>query len=110
MTDGTVSGWASGDFLADAVQMAVADLIRAGIINTPGHWLRVYRDVRWLDRLLVNLSELTFSNQTGEVGTVEEAIDVLVRAGAISSPGYWRENHGRIRHLDTLLVRAASRL
>jgi len=108
VTDGRLTGWASAQFLTEAVPLAVDALVQAGIINTPDHWLEHYRDLPHLDRLLVVLSELNFSR--GSVDNVETAIGLLNRAGAINSPGYWRDNHAAVPFLDQLLIRAAGAL
>jgi len=106
VTDGALTGWASGAFLAEAVPLAIEALVWAGIINSPDYWLARYRDIQYLDRLLVNLGALTYTG--GEAMTdVEAAIGVLNRAGAIASPNYWRERYGQVQFLDLLLLRAA---
>ncbi|MCL2568593.1 MAG: peptidoglycan recognition protein family protein [Oscillospiraceae bacterium] len=106
VTDGTLVGWASGAFLTEAVPLAVDALVWAGIVNTPDHWLARYRDIPYLDRLLVNLAGLTYTGGAA-MTDVEAAIGVLNRAGAIQSPDYWRERYHRVQFLDLLLMRAA---
>ncbi|MCL2567938.1 MAG: N-acetylmuramoyl-L-alanine amidase [Oscillospiraceae bacterium] len=106
VTDDTVTGWASASFLTEAVPIAVDALAAAGVIHSPEYWLSHYPYLRYLDRLLVNLSELTFA--PGEAAAnLEDAIRVLVQAGAIQSPDYWIANHTQVPHIDTLLLRAA---
>ena len=109
VTDGALTGWSSANFLAEAVPLAIEALVRAGIINSPDYWLARYRDLEFLDRLLVNLSALTYSGGA-EMADTEAAIGVLHRAGAINSPDYWRARYGEVEFLDLLLRRAAGAL
>ena len=109
VTDGALTGWSSAQFLTEAVPLAVEALVQAGIINTPSYWLARHRDLRHLDRLLVNLAALTYTGGP-EMTDVDAAIGVLNRAGAINSPNYWRENYGEVKFLDVLLKRTAGAL
>ena len=109
VTNGTVSGWASAAFLTEAVPQAVGQLVQKGIINSPDYWLSNYREISHLDRLLINLSDLTYRG--GEpMRDANTAIGVLNRAGAINSPDYWREHYNQLEFLDVLLMRAAGAL
>lgn len=104
-----ISGWASRSFLRDAVELAVNALVRQKIITNPKHWLTSYRNLAFLDRLLVNLGDLHFRGGS-PVSSLDTALGILSSAGAMNNPQYWRENHQRIAHLDTLLKRAAGAL
>ena len=109
VTDSRLTGWSSADWLTEAVPPAVDTLVQAGIINTPAYWLVRYRDLPHLDRLLVNLAGLNYTDGP-PMADVEAAIGVLNRAGAINSPDYWRERYGEVEFLDLLLKRAAGAL
>jgi len=104
----TLAGWATAQYLKDAVWQAIERLANQGVISAPEYWVTRYRDIAQLDWLLIKLSELTYKEETPLAGA-EEAIQILHQQGVIKAPEYWRENHKRMPFLDTLLVRAASK-
>jgi len=107
VTDGRLTGWASALHLTDAVVQAIDRLVSQRVIDSPHYWRERYRDLDHLDRLLINLSVLTLTPGIS-AASLEEAIRILVGAGAMDPPGaYWITNHGQVRHLDTLIKRAA---
>lgn len=109
VSNGTLAGWSSSDFLTNAVLLAIDTLVKKGVITTPSYWRDNYRNLRFLDMLLIRLSELSFSGGKA-MSDVNAAIDVLNRAGVINSPEYWRENHHRLRFVDALLMKTAGML
>ena len=109
VTNGTLSGWSSADFLTDATTLAIDKLVTAGVINSPRYWQENFRKVQHLDRLLINLSELTYRN-TGTMEQVDTAIEALHQAGAINTPSFWQARYAELDFLDVLLKRAAGML
>jgi|GEM_PF-3130089 len=111
VTDGRITGWASMDYLAESVPLAVSTLVGAGVISAPNYWIENYGKLQHLDMLLINLAGLSYKAAAGtSVVTAEQAISKLAEAGAIASPGYWAENCGKVQYLDQLLMNAANRL
>ena len=109
VTDKRLTGWSAGAFLTEAVPIAAEALVRAGMIHSSDFWINRHREVPQLDWLLVSLSELSFGGGI-PVDTVEAAIGILHRAGAIDAPAYWREHYMDLEPVGQLLKKAAGAL
>lgn len=77
-------GKISGDYFVDAAEHSVS---RGG-----GYMTRVS------------------ASKIGTGGGAESAIDFLASIGIIATPGYWKENIGKVEHLDLLLCNMAAKI
>ncbi len=85
---------------------AIEQLARLGVINSPSYWLQRYRDLQYLDKLLVSLA-IHATKKQAEIKALDTALERLSKAGVIDSPDYWRKNAGKIAYLDKLIISAA---
>lgn len=94
-----------------AVEDAIDRLVSVGVINTPDYWKTHYKDVQYLDELLLNLSVRIQEIRAGTgITDVTAALTVLVAHGVINSPDYWQQNIGAIAYVDSLVIQAANAL
>lgn len=95
----------------EVIKDAVQRLVAAGVIDTPAYWEQHYKDVPYLDGLILNMATRIKENAGGSsVTTVDAAIKVLTDTGVINSPDYWAGKHSALAHLDTLIIKAANAL
>jgi len=95
----------------EVIKDATQRLVAAGVINTPAYWEKHYKDVPYLDGLLLNMATRIKENAGGSsITTVEDAIKVLTDTGVINSPDYWAGKHNALAYLDNLLIQAANAL
>lgn len=85
---------------------AIEMLAKKGIVTSPAYWLERYRDVQYLDKLLISLAVYAGLKQA-TVTTLQDAVKRLYSAGVISVMAYWFDNAGKIKWLDKLLISAA---
>ena len=80
-------------------------------MDTPEYWVANYKNVNYLDGLILNMATRIKVNLGGtSIKTVEEAIKVLANTGVINSPNYWAVAYTNMAWLDVLLIRAANAL
>jgi len=91
--------------LMNATQ-AIEHLARIGVINSPTYWIARYRDLKYLDELLIKLAVHCKVKKTA-VNTLKDALQRLVDKGVINSPDYWLANTSKIQWLDKLIISAA---
>lgn len=94
-------------------RLAINRLYNANIITDPDYWLGVYRNLAWLEQLLINLSRLSYDLENnnfpeGLSVSVRIAITYLSEAKAINSIEYWTDNYGAVANLGSLLIKAAN--
>ena len=95
----------------EVIKDAVQRLVAVKVIDTPAYWEKHYKDVLYLDGLILNMATRIKVNAGGSsITTVDAAIKVLTDTGVINSPDYWAEKHSSLAYLDTLLVKAANAL
>ena len=95
----------------EVIKDAVQRLVAVKVIDTPAYWEKHYKDVLYLDGLILNMATRIKVNAGGSsITTVDAAIKVLTDTGVINSPDYWAEKHSSLAYLDTLLVKAAKAL
>lgn len=95
----------------EVIKDATERLAAVGVMARPEYWVAHYKDVLYLDGLILNMATRIKKNLGGKnVTTVPAALDVLTRTGVINSPDYWTTKHGAIAWLDQLIINAANAL
>lgn len=95
----------------EVIKDATERLAAVGVMASPEYWVAHYKDVAYLDGLIVNMATRIKINLGGSsITTVDDALDVLTRTGVINSPDYWASKHSALAWLDTLLISAANAL
>ena len=95
----------------EVIKDAIQRLVAVGVINTPAYWEQHYKDVLYLDGLILNMATMIKVNAGGSsITTVDAALQVLTDTGVINSPDYWAEKHSALTYLDTLIIKAANAL
>lgn len=90
---------------------AIERLVAVGVINTPAYWEQHYKDVNYLDGLLLNMATRIKTNLGGtSITEVPAALDVLTRTGVINSPDYWAGKYTALTWLGQLIINAANAL
>ena len=87
-------------------------MVDMGVITTPAYW-RTVTQVQWLNELMAAVAAHGACDQRTEprVHDANAAIDFLVNAGVITTPGYWRGVLERnIPHFGGLLINMANRI
>lgn len=91
------------------MQDAIQRLATVGVMDTPAYWLAHYRDVAYLDGLILNMATRIKVNLGGaSITTVDAALAVLTRMGVINTPDYWAGKYTAVTWLDMLLLKAAN--
>lgn len=94
-----------------AVVDAIERLAAVGVINTPSYWIAHWKDVQYLDELLLNLSARIRERRSGgAIADVAGALAVLAAEGVINTADYWQTNIGAIAYLDDLVIQSANAL
>ena len=95
----------------EVIKDATDRLAAVGVMDSPEYWVAHYKDVAYLDGLILNMATRIKTNLGGKsITTVEDAIDVLTRTGVINSPDYWARKHTALAWLDQLMIKAANAL
>lgn len=95
----------------EVIKDATEQLAAVGVMNTPAYWVAHYKDVNYLDGLILNMATRIKVNRGGtSIITVAAALEVLTRTGVINSPDYWAGKSTALAWLDTLLINAANAL
>jgi len=88
-------------------------MVYHGVMRTPEHW-RTISNVRWLNELMANAAVYGRLDRRIDNGItdVETALEVLVDAGIMNSPDYWRgllRQENPVQYLDQLIINIANR-
>ena len=68
-----------------------------------------YKNVKYLDDLLVNMAvRIRINNNSNIYTTADEAIDKLAVEGVINTAAYWKANKEALPWLPLLLINAAN--
>ena len=95
----------------EVVLDAIERLVAVGVISTPAYWRQHYKDIAFLDGLLLNMATRIRVNLGGtSVADVPTALDVLTRTGVINSPDYWATKYTALAWLGELIIKAANAL
>lgn len=95
----------------EVVLDAINRLEAVGIINAPAYWRDHYKDIAYLDGLILNMATVIKANRGGtNITTVDEALAILGRNGVINTPDYWLGHCTAVTYLDTLIIKAANAL
>lgn len=89
---------------------SINTLVEKGVINSPDYWMAVKDDLKYLNTLLDKLANACGNEVVANINNVNEAVDHLVKSKVIDSPNYWLENHNNVKHLDSLLIKAAKQV
>ena len=93
----------------EVVYDAVDRLAALGIINKPSYWKEHYKDVQYLDELLIDMAvRLKVNAVTEIVKDVDLALNTMKACGVINSPDYWRSNMNALAYLPELFLKAAN--
>lgn len=96
---------------AEVIEDATGRLAAVGVMPNPDYWITHYKDVLYLDGLILCMATRIQKNLGGKsINTVPSALDVLTRTGVINSPDYWTAKHGTVAMLDQLIINAANAL
>lgn len=106
----TVAAQAKGGYVVAPRNLEA--LVRLGVINSVEYWKGV-KHVRWLNYLMYSASRpgILDPRVDNGIGCLSVALEVLVDAGVVNTPEFWRElaQGGSVAHLDTLLINMANR-
>lgn len=95
----------------EVIQDATERLAAVGVMDSPSYWAAHYKDVNYLDGLILNMATRIKVNLGGaSITTVDAALTVLTNTGVINSPDYWATAYTQLKWLDTLLIKAANAL
>ena len=95
----------------EVIKDAVRRLAAVGVMDTPDYWVGHYKDINYLDGLILGMATRIKTNQGGtSITTVDAALEVLTRNGVINSPTYWAGKYTALAWLDRLLISAANAL
>ena len=100
-----IKGCLSGDF-----DIALAKLVKHGIVNSPDYWLLHKNDMQYLGLLITNIAGKIPDNAPypkSETMELDIAIEYLSKQGVINTAAYWRTNAGKVKFLDLLIIRSA---
>jgi hypothetical protein len=82
-----------------------------GVSDTPGYWKLHYKEVKYLDQLILNLSARIKENHNGTwCVNVNDAIQLLYEQGVINTPEYWLKHYTDLTYLGKLMINAANAL
>jgi hypothetical protein len=94
------------------VIVATSILLEKGVITGSAYWIKVTEVSNYVDALLKNAAYILInkSDKSGGVRatSVDQALQILVKKGVVSSPDYWLKAIGVIRYIDALLINIAS--
>lgn len=99
------------DMTKEVMEDATKRLSAVGVMDTPTYWMEHYKDVLYLDGLILNMAARIKHNLGGSAITdVSAALTALVHAGVINATDYWASKHNAVAWLDRLIIRAANAL
>ena len=86
------------------VAAACGKLAKLGVINSPDYWTKTAEagTVQYLDTLLIKAAK-TITKAGTRTKTWEEGLAVLVTAGVVNTPDYWKSNIKTVASLDALM-------
>ena len=88
---------------------AIDRLAKLKISVSPEYWVANYKNVKYLDDLLVNMAvRIRINNNSNVYTTADEAIDKLASEGVINTAAYWKANKEALPWLPLLLINAAN--
>ena len=88
---------------------AIDRLAKLKISVSPEYWIANYKNVKYLDDLLVNMAvRIRINNNSNIYTTADEAIDKLANEGVINTAAYWKANKEALPWLPLLLINAAN--
>ena len=88
---------------------AIDRLAKLKISVSPEYWVANYKNVKYLDDLLVNMAvRIRINNNSNIYTTADEAIDKLASEGVINTVAYWKANKEALPWLPLLLINAAN--
>ena len=83
---------------------AVCRLAALGVIDTPAYWLAHYKDIAYLDELIIKATA-KITNKGTPFSDVKLAITRLADCGVINTPEYWNKNAGKVKWLTELICK-----
>ena len=93
----------------EVVYDAVDRLANLGIVNSPAYWKAHYKDVQYLDELLIDMAvRLKVNSVTDIVKDTDLALATMKACGVINSPDYWKANMNALAYLPDLFLKAAN--
>lgn len=95
----------------EVIKDATERLAAVGVMASPDYWAAHYKDLAYLDGLILNMATRIKVNWGGSsITTVDAAVKVLAGAGVLNSPNYWAVSYTAVAWLDRLLINAANAL
>lgn len=95
----------------EVMKDSIGRLYAVGVITDMSYWMARYKQVKYLDGLIVNMATVIKVNRGGSsISTVSAALDVLTKYGVINSPTYWAAKYTLVPALDRLIINAANAL
>lgn len=95
----------------EVIKDAIERLAAVDVMASPDYWVAHYKDLAYLDGLILNMATRIKVNLGGRsVKSVDTALEVLTKTGVINSPDYWAGAYAAVGWLDTLLIKAANAL
>ena len=88
----------------DAATVAINKLAKIGAINTPLYWHKHYKDLQYIDALLIRCAD-KIEKSGVPCSTIEDALDKLAKVDIINTPQYWLNNAEKVQYLPELLMK-----
>jgi cell wall-associated NlpC family hydrolase len=79
-----------------------------GVISSPEYWKT--QNIPYFEALIANVIPKLDSGVDNGISSLDEALDVLGRAGAVNTPDYWKRAAKSVRYLEELLVKLADKV
>lgn len=93
------------DVIFDAIDR-LAELV---VITDKGYWRGNYKQVQYLDQLLVDMAQrLKVKPVTQTVADTKTALNIFTEAGVINRPSYWEGKFGAMPNLKFLFIDGAN--
>ena len=93
----------------EVVYDAVDRLAALGIVTKPAYWKQHYKDVQYLDELLIDMAvRLKVNSVTDIVKDTDLALATMKACGVINNPDYWKANMNALAYLPDLFLKAAN--
>ena len=93
------------------LELNLNNMVRLGVMQSPDYWRN--QNIKWLNELLSNASKEGILDKRINNGIcdIDIAVDVLIDAGIINSPDYWRKliQENNSIYLKDLLINVANR-
>lgn len=81
---------------------AINKLAKIGVINSPDYWHQHYKDIAYLDTLLIRCAD-KIKKSGVPCASLDTAFDKLVKSGIINTPEYWKNNIFKVQYLSDLI-------